>query len=131
MNPATEDIKDMLEDESSLGLTFASNLWIGRTPKEPDNVVTLFDIEGYRPEPTLTVGEFVYNSSVQIQVRNRSYPDGYALARNIMDHLHARAQETWNGTLYTYIQADREPAFLSWDETGTVIIIINLNIKRR
>lgn len=131
MNFATEDIKDMLENDSSLGLSFGSNLWIGRTPKSADNSVTLFDYEGWAPEPTLDIGEFFYNSSVQIQVRNRDYVAGLTLARNIMDHLHLRAQEVWNGTLYTYIQAAGEPAFLSWDENGNVIFIINLNIKRR
>jgi len=131
MNAASEDIKDMLESESTLGLSFASNLWIGRTPKGADNSVTLFDYEGYPPEPTLEIGTLVYNSSVQIQVRNRKYDEGLVLARNIMDHLHARAQETWNGTLYTFILATGEPAFLSWDENGNAIFIINLNIKRR
>jgi hypothetical protein len=131
MNFASEDFKDMLEDGSSLGLTFNDNLFVGRRPRGTDNSVTLFDYEGGPPEPTLDKGTLIFNSSVQVQVRNRNYPEGLTLARNIMDYLHLRAQEEWNSTLYTFILAEREPAFLSWDENGNALFIINFNIKRR
>ena len=131
MNFISEDIKDMLEDNSSLGLVFNSNLFIGRTPTTPDDAVTLFDTEGYSPEPTLETDNLLYNSSIQIQIRNNAYPTGMTLAYNIMDHLHSQAQQVWNGTLYTSIRADSEPMFLSWDENGRVIFIINFNMKRR
>jgi len=130
MNFASEDIKDMLED-STLGLTFASNLFIGRNPKSPDNTVTIFDTEGFAPEPTLDKDVMLYNSSVMLHIRNNKYEVGLTLAHNIMDHLHSRAQEEWNGTLYTAIRAAGEPALLSWDDNERAIFSINFNMKRR
>ena len=131
MNAPSEDIKDMLEDHSALGLTFASNLFIGRTPKEPDDAVTIFDYEGYSPDPTLEKDTMIYYSSLQIQVRSNGYVTGMTLARNIMDYLHSRAQEEWNGTLYTAIRAMGEPVPLSWDDNGRIIFTINFNLMRR
>ena len=43
MNSVSEDVKDMLEAESDLDLTFATNLFIGKEEKDPDNCVTIFD----------------------------------------------------------------------------------------
>ena len=130
MNAVSEDIKDMLIDESTLGLGFTTNLFIGNEPISPDNCVTLYDTPSFPAETTLD-RQRIYNSSFQVRVRNNSYPLGMTLARNIMDYLHARAQETWNGTLYTVIEASGEPAMMAWDGNKRAIIILNFNVKRR
>ena len=130
MNAASEDIKDMLVDDSSLGLTFATDLFIAKEPTTPDDCVTIYDTPSYPPENTLD-NQRIYNSSVQIRIRDLSYVSGMALARNIMDSLHARAQETWNSSLYTVIDAMGEPAALAWDDNKRIIIVINFNMKRR
>lgn len=134
MNPASEDIKDMLEGDSSLGLTLGVNLFIGfepDTPDAPDSVVTIYDTTSFPPDFALDPGETVYNSAVQIRVRNTSYVTGISLARDIMESLHVRAQTTWNDTLYTVIQATGEPALMAWDGKNRAIIISNFNMKRR
>lgn len=46
MNAPSVDIKDMLEAESSLGLTFTSDLFVGHEPNTPDETVTIFDTPG-------------------------------------------------------------------------------------
>lgn len=132
MNMPSEDIKDMLVADSSLGLTFATDLFIGKEPSTPNNVTTIFDIEGYPPQLTLAgQGEDYYYPAIQIRVRNVDYVTGWALINNIKVSLHGRQHETWNGTLYTVVYCSSGPALLEWDENGRALFIINFNIQRR
>ena len=130
MNSQSEDVKDMLEAESDLDLTFATNLFIGKEEKNPDNCVTIFDTPGFPPALGLTSQGYEY-PSIQIRVRNRSYTTGWNLIEKIKTALHGRAQETWNSTLYSVIYATHSPALLDWDDNGRVRFIINFNIQRR
>ena len=130
MNAVSEDIKDMLIDSSSLGLDFPTNLFIGHEQKSPDNCVTIYDTPSFSAEVTLDQ-QRIYRSSFQIRVRHLSYATGMTLARDIMDYLHDRAQESWNGTLYTTMEATGEPAQLALDGNMRAIIIINFTTKRR
>jgi len=131
MNAASKDIKDMLVAESALALSLGTTLHLHREPDTPDDCVTIYDTPSYPPDMMYNKEEVYYRSSVQIRVRNSDPDVGMALARDIMDALHNRAQETWNATLYTVIQAMGEPATLAWDENNRVIIIINFNLQRR
>ena len=132
MNSPSEDLKDILVADTSLSLVFASDLFIGAEPTIPKNCVTIFDTPGGPPQLTLAgKGENFYYPSVQIRVRNTSYVTGWALIQNIRTSLHGRAQETWNGTLYSAIFCSSGPAMLDWDENSRVRFIINFNIQRR
>lgn len=132
MNPTSKDIKDMLVAESSLGLAYATNLFVGREPIKPNNCVTIFDTFGFAPQLTLEGGnDDYYYPSIQIRVRNTSYSDAWTLINNIRDLLHGLANETWNGTLYTVIYCSSGPAMLDWDESDRVRLIINFNTQRR
>jgi len=139
MNAPSVDIKDMLVAKSSLGLVFDPkdsnrNLFIGREPSTkvaPDDCVTVFDTPGGPPQLTLAGNENYYYPSVQIRVRNNDYLTGWNLLYDIMVALHGRAQETWNGTLYSVIQAAGGPAFLDWDANNRARFIINFNMQRR
>lgn len=130
MNAPTEDIKDMLEAESALDLTFATNLFVGKEPADPDNCVTIFDTPGLPPQLTFDKAIYQY-PSIQIRVRNRAYMTGWTLANDIKDVLHGRAHETWNGTSYEVIISTGEPALLDWDEHGRARFYINFDIQRR
>jgi len=131
MNAVSEDVKDMLAAESSLSLTYAKNLFKGVEPTKPDNTVTIFDTPSFPPDIYLDPTERYYNSSCQIRVRNKSYTTGITLARNIMELLHARANEVWSGTTYNVIQATGEPAWLDMDANNRSRFIINFNLQRR
>ena len=132
MNAPAEDIKDMLAAVSALGLTFNTNLFVGREPSKPDNTVTIFDTPGFPPQVTLGIGDDdYYYPSVQIRVRNLDYNTGWALIQSIETSLHGRAQETWNGTLYSVILCSSGPAMLDWVENNRVRFIINFNMQRR
>jgi len=130
MNSPSEDVKDMLVAESTLSLTFATDLFIGKEEKDPDDCVTIFDTPGGPPALGLTSQGYEY-ASIQIRVRNGSYTTGWNLIEKIKTALHGRAQETWNSTLYSVIYATHSPALLDWDDNGRVRFIINFNIQRR
>ena len=131
MNYASKDISDMLEGDSTLGLTFNTNLFRAKEPPRPDNLVTVYDTPNFPPERTLDNENWVLNSSVQVRIRHNSYSEGMDWSRDIMESLHNRVQEEWNGTLYTVIRATGEPVPMSWDENNRIIIIINFNLQRR
>ena len=131
MNAPSEDIKDMLEDTSALGLTFATNLFIGKEPAEPDTCVTIFDTPGFPPSLTLSGDGGYYYPSVQIRVRGADYVTGWDLIHDIMIALHGKDHETWNATLYTVISCSSGPALLDWDENSRPRFIVNFNIQRR
>lgn len=131
MSAPSVDIKDMLEAESSLGLTFATNLFIGKEPSQPDNCVTIYDTPGGPPDLGLDKDDKYQYPSVQIRVRNNGYTTGWDLADDIKDVLHGRAHETWNGTYYTVISCTSDPALLDWDENGRARFIVNFEAQRR
>ena len=97
MNASSIDIKDMLEAESSLDLTFGTDLYVGIEPLKPNNTVTIFDTYGRPPQLLLSSSGIYEYPAVQIRVRNTDYRNGWNLIMKIRDSLHGRAQETWNG----------------------------------
>lgn len=131
MNAPSTDIKDILVATTALGLTFATNLFIGKEPVEPDNCVTIFDTPGRSPLLTFNQTDRAERPSIQIRVRNRSYLTGWTLIHDIQDRLHGLSQETWNSTLYSVIVCTSGPAMLDWDNNNRVRFIINFDIQRR
>jgi hypothetical protein len=131
MNAQSEDIKDILEAESSLGLTFATDLFIGKEPDSPDDTVTIFDTMGFPDDMTYDATEIYERPSIQIRVRSNDYMTGMALAKDIKDSLHGRGNETWNGTLYAVIRSVGGPALMDWDVSDRARFIINFNLQRR
>lgn len=131
MNPVSIDIAAMLAAESSMGLVFGTDIFIGKEPTTPDNCVTIYDTPSFPPDLTLNKEERYYYSSCQIRIRNNSYATGMTLARDIMTLLHGRANETWNGTVYTVIHAAGEPSLLAIDGNNRALIIFNINSQRR
>ena len=131
MNPVSEDIKDLLVEDSSLALTFATDLFIAKQPLTPDNCVTIYDTPGAPPALWMDAADVYDYPSIQIRVRNKSYLTGYALIQQIKTFLHGQAHVTINSTYYSLIQCMGDPAFLEWDEKGRVHFIINFNLQRR
>ena len=132
MNIPSVDIVDMLESDSTLGLSFKTNMFIGKEPITPKDVVTVFDTYGRPPQLTMAgKGESYFYPAVQIRVRSISYETGWELINSIMESLHGRAHETWGDTLYTVIYCSSGPALLDWDDNGLVRFIVNFNLQRR
>lgn len=127
MKSASYDIKDMLVAES-LGLTFGTNLFIGKAPVEPANCVVIYDTPGQPTE--MAMGNNYRKPAVQILVRNISVETGMELALNIELQLHGRAGETWNNSYYILIRTVTPPFHMEYDDKGRAIIIMNLDIQR-
>jgi len=130
MNAMSIDIVSLLEDESSLGLVFANNLFIGKEPTSPSNCVTIFDTGGQPPQLTLDIQGYEY-PSVQIRVRNTKYQTGWNLIESIKTVLHGLSQVDVGSTLYSVIYCASGPAFLDWDDNSRARCIINFNCSRR
>lgn len=131
MNSSADDVKGMLEADSSLGLQHGIDLFVGREPSNPDNCVTIFDTPGFPPVATLGNDTIYQYPAIQILVRNRSYLNGYALIKSIVELLHNRGPETWDGTMYCSILCTGEPALLDWDANGRARFFVNFNLQRR
>jgi len=131
MNAPSVDVKDILEADSSLELTFSTNLFIGKAPVTPVDCVVIYDTPGWPPQLTLTPGENYYYPSIQIMVRANHYIKGWDLINDIKVSLHGRSHETWNGTLYTVIRCTSEPALLNWDEKNRAQFVVNFDLQRR
>ena len=123
---------DILGGESSLGLTFATNLYTGREPDSPDNCVTLYDMAGSPPQLTYSQSTSnYYFSGLLVRVRNNNYQDAWDQAYLIHDFLHGYGGETWNGTVYTVVKALDNPQLFNWDENERAIVIINFEVQRK
>jgi len=131
MNPASEDIKDMLEAESGLGLVFPTNLFIGREPSTPIDAVTIFDTPGAPPQLTFNKTEVLERPSIQIRVRNNDYLVGWALANDIKTFLHGKSEETWNGTVYLLVKCVNTPFLLGTGKKGDAWFVTNFELQRR
>ena len=129
MNIPSEDIRDIIEADSSLGLTFATNLFIGKEPSAPKDCVTVFDTPGFPPQLTLRDQGYEY-PSIQIRIRAKDYSAGMSLAQDIVSLLHG-SRGICNSTLYTVIYCSSGPALLDWDENGNARFIVNFNVQRR
>ncbi len=131
MGPTSVDVKDMLEAESSLGLTFATDLFVGKEPDLPDNCITIFDTPGSPPDLNYDSDNKYFHPSVQIRIRNNHYLNGWNLAQDIVDLLHNRAHETWNGSNYTVIACLGDPMLLDWDQSGRCRFVVNFDFQRQ
>lgn len=131
MNAPSIDIKDIIEAESSLALTFATDLFVGREPAKPNDCVTIFDTPGGPPQLTTEKGEDYFYPSIQIRVRNKKYTTGWTLINDIKEFLHGKGPETINNALYTVIFCSIEPALLDWDDNERARFVTTFNLQRR
>lgn len=130
MNSMAFDVADMLEAESALGLNLGLDLFIDRHPSISTLICVVNNTSAASPSITLDKKTY-FNSSVQIMVKGPDYNIAFNLINNIMGLLHGRAQETWNGTLYSVIQAVSEPMPLGTDDKQNHIFVCNFNAMRR
>lgn len=130
MNALAIDIKDMITDDSSLGYTFGTDLFISRMPNSPNNCITLYDISGASPDIGLQK-EIYYRDGVQFVVRNNSYVEAMAAAWDIIESLQGRAGEIWNDVYYALILTMMTPSILGYDQSNRIEIVFSLEAQRR
>jgi len=133
MNAPSVDIREMLEaygESSGVSVDFATAVFIGHEPDLPNTSITIFDAGAYPPLLGLTTHGYEY-PAVQIRVRSTRYLDGWAIIEEIKQALHGRAQETWNGVLYSMIRCSNGPALLDYDDRNRCRFVINFDLQRR
>ena len=130
MKDISVDIKDVLEDESELGLQFGDNLFIGRLPSKPDNCVVLFTNPSAPPDVALDAAT-INNDSFQMYVRNTSYQEAMEIAYQVIEVLHVRNRFEVNESFYLFVKETSNPFLFEWDDNNRVILIVNFETKRR
>jgi hypothetical protein len=127
MNPASEDIKDMITQSGGAG-TFGTDVFISHEPPTPNKVVTIFDTGGFGPD----LATDIYNPTVMVRIRGagNGYQAAYAKAELIRDLLHGVHNETWNSTRYILIQALSDIMYIERDEKTRPILSVNFRIIR-
>lgn len=130
MNPPSEDIKDILVDQS-IGTFKATTGWsiqISKMPDSPDTCVGVFDQPGLEPET-----KFRYDRpGVQVLIRGAKmgYVAAYAKAEDVKEALHGRDNEAWNGTRYLQILAESDPIPMGYDDNNRPLFSVNFLIHR-
>ncbi len=126
MNPFSEDLKDMLEAESALGLTFGTDLFIGSEPPEPDQCVTIYDTGGQSPDVHIEYRR----PTAQVRVRSNAYRDGWVLANDILEALNGKHEETWNSTRYLTIWTLSDVLYIGKDQNDRFLFTVNFLTHR-
>lgn len=135
MNPASEEIKDMLVSSSIGAGSFASttgwSIHIGGIPDTvnvPNTCISITDTAGAGSEPN-----YVYQyPTIQILVRGNpgDYKDAYSKAEEIKDALHARTNELAATARYVQILCLGDIGFVARDDKKRPIFSINFAIQR-
>jgi len=128
MNAPSEDVKDILEATSSLGLTFATDLFVSEMPTEPDQCVCIYDTGGYDPE-----ADYTYEKpTIQIRVRGAKgdYLVAHELAQSIRDTLNGEHDYTINGARYIGIWTVGDILFVGYDNNHRPLLTVNFRLHR-
>jgi hypothetical protein len=128
LNPPSEDIKDYLDGDSDLGLTFAVDLFISEMPASPDACVCVSDAPGMSPEV-----DFTYERPM-VQVMVRGAKDGYRaahmLAQTIRDKLNGLHDYEVNGARYIGVWAEGDLIPLGYDDNHRPQVAVNFRLHR-
>lgn len=137
MNPVCEDIKDMMVDSNlAIGDFAATTGWsihLTDMPDDdntPDTCILVLDTGGDAPDPDSSKN--IGNPTFQVLVRGTKmgYQDTWDKAKEILDGLHGKHNETWNNTRYIHIFAKSDILPLGYDENRRPMFSINFSVMR-
>lgn len=135
MNAPSEDIKDLLNDDSDLGLTFGTDLFVSDMPDTPDACVCIYDSGGYDPDVHIQYER----PTVQVRIRGGRGPGAYQAAheqaQEIRDFLiglwaGGAAAMTVNGARYVGIWCVGDVNALGYDENHRPEMTVNFRLHR-
>ena len=126
--PPSEDIKDILESDSSLALIFGTDLFIGPAPNKPNTLISVLDSPG---EPSET-GYTYERPHVQVFVRSGpdNYRSGHVQAQAIADVLHGMNEQMVNGSRYLGIWLVGDVNVLGEDRLSRSMFTVNFRLHR-
>ena len=125
-NPASFDIATFLAAQG-VG-TVGTDIFVGREPSEPDEVISIFDIGGIAPNPKFLRDE----PQIQCRVRGavNDYDNAFIKAQLIKDTLLGAQPRRLNGTDYVLFTQIGEILSLGYDENNRVALVSNWQLVR-
>jgi hypothetical protein len=128
MNAPAQDIKDILVD-ASIGLTFNTNLFVGKEPADVNVLcVTVLDSGGFDSDPNYSYER----PTVQVRVRGAvgGYQAAYAKAAQVKSTLHGNTLTEKNNARYIVILCMGDILPLGFDEENRPLFTVNFRIHR-
>ena len=120
-----EDISLRLENQGRG--TRGTDIFIGREPDAPDNLIVVWEQMGQEPYNTMGpsgTAPYVKRPRFLVQVRNTSFASGQTLADQIYSDLH-RFTGTIGSTSYLLIRALNQPYSAGEDENRRAQLACN------
>ena len=103
MNIVTIDIATLLEN-SEMGFTLGTDMFISRQPNTPTNTITLYDTTD-NPQSETLEGVVVWAHTIQVLVRGIDYRETMERAATVRNYLHSRTNEYIGDAKYLHIRA--------------------------
>lgn len=128
MIPSSEHIKQMLIADPNVD----TDKFLPRIGTETGDPNDIFIIHDYGAGQQLTL-DLVQNTdmpSVQIRCRSVGYMEGWKAMESVRKSLDGRANESYDGFLYTLIRCINGITFTHFDENQRVHFVSNYDIKR-
>jgi len=132
MNSPADDIMTILTAVPALGLTAATNMFVGHMPEDKTSlVVCVFDTGGYDPANIMS-GSGVSRPTVEIMVRGipGEYEDAYAKAAAIDAQLHLLTGTTVDTARYLIISRIGDINSIGVDKGRQPLLTINYRMER-
>ncbi len=131
MNAPSEDIKDILDGDSALGLTFKTDLFVEEQIDKPNATITVRDSGGPQPQYHMPV-DTIFKPTVQIMARGTAggYLVAHELLQDIRATLEALSNYTINGARYLGFWTDGDIISVGLDESKRPLLSLNLRMER-
>ena len=124
MSPAHE-LALYLESEG-VG-TFAQDIHVSREPAAPDNVVTIYDTGGSAPA---NYDIELRQPTIQVRVRNTSYPNAVAKQEEIFAILNAIKTQVIEGSTYLGVWMTTDILSIGRDDNDRHLLTANYQVQR-
>jgi hypothetical protein len=116
MNDPADDIAQILAGDSSLGLTIASNLFVGHRPTDPPNAVSVQTNPGGAPTPQFDLRRM--EVTVYFRGARGTYRETWDLANRCLEALRGVHNLVLNGSRYILINPTTDVWALGQDAKG-------------
>lgn len=107
--------------------TFAEDIHVSREPVSPDNVVTLYDTGGSAPA---NYDIELRQPTIQVRVRNTSYPNAVAKQEEIFEILNAIKTQVIGTSTYLGVWMTTDIISIGRDDNDRHLLTANYQVQR-
>lgn len=119
-----DDMKTLIPKDAAK----ASSIFLGSYPDKPDDILTLYQTGGSDPDHAYGHRSFE-NPSLQVRVRNKSYPKANDIIEAIKDKLDGLTSFKANGNHYISIMQQGDLLPLGRDDNGRTELSLNFRVR--